>query len=282
MGKQVIKSPITGFGSKYRACREWGIHEYIPPMTANHQIYVEPFVFSGIMFFNIKCRTAIINDKLDLIWNFWKVVKEQRETLESELEYVWIGKKWFDEYQNRTDPIGRAVYFYLMNQASHKGIMESTFRYKPFNHPFTKDFKIWSDIMNAKASLTIWNLDFRDIFKKIWDNGAEHWSFVWYEDPPYYREGRYLMNFTDQDHTDLHDLNQELKDNPYHHIILSYNKCDYIEELYKGWYTIDVTWNMPSRSEGNDHKELLISNRPFKRYIDSPKKQTDFGNLIKK
>lgn len=271
-----MPSCLSLFGGKGRGCREFGLHQFIPPLTNNKIIYTESFFGTGVMFFQLpQCRTAVLNDKLDLIWNFWKVVKEQSHEFEDEIKFVWVGKKYFDEYKKREDPIGKAVYFYLMNRNSHKGIMEDTFRYKSFIHPLTKNFQPWAEKLNSPASLTIFNSDFREVYNNLMGNGSKNYSYVWYSDPPYYQQDRYMIQFSEQDHLDLAKLHNEMKENPYHHLIISYNDCKFIRDLYKGWEMKSVEWSQGSLDNHEENnKELLISNRPLIRY-------TTNGEVIK-
>lgn len=265
----MLSSLSGGFGNKARAIKEFGLNEFIPPMTSNKQIYFEPFTYSGVMFFNLhKVWSAILNDKDDLIWNFLDCVKNRREELEKELEFVWIGKKWFEAYLQRTDPIGKAVWLYLALKASHKGIIEPKFRYKIFLHPFKKDFTPWKEKMDQMASFSFWNDDFRVAYQKL-----DHYkpntltNLIIFADPPYVDIGKYRINFTKQDHLDLADIHNQIKDHPNRHIFITYNNHPFIQELYKGWYQIPITWCNPSKGGNtNEYEEILISNRPIQRY----------------
>ena len=67
----VKQSPISLFCSSYYLIKEYKIHEYIPPLIDNMQVYTELFFGGGTMFFNIETQSAIINDINDDIFNFF-------------------------------------------------------------------------------------------------------------------------------------------------------------------------------------------------------------------
>ena len=273
--KKIISSPLScGFGNKTVAIKQFGIDEFIPPLTNDKQIYIEPFMFSGSMFWNLQSvRSAILNDKFDLIWNFWNCVKNKHEELIKELEYVWIGKKWFEEYKQREDPIGKAVFLYLCLKGSVKGVIDFKFKYKYYVHPFEKDFTYFKEKMNNMSSLTIWDKDFRDLYEHIM-NKKEGREFYIYADPPYVGIVGYKLNFTEQDHIDLYQLHEKMKNLPNYYLYISYNDHPLIWKLYKNWYIIKVQWQKGSNNKINE--ELLISNRPLKRYNKNINNKTIF------
>ena len=282
--KDVLSSPLTSFGGKYQACVEAELHKYIPILTNNKQIYVEPFCGSCVMFFNVSCRTALLNDKYNLNWNFWHVISQKSlyDQFISEMQNVWIGSAWFTEYQQRTDPVGKAIFFYLQNRSSHKGMQEDKYRYKFVNHPFEKDFSRWREKFDRLASLSVWDLDFRDVYQKLAKSESEYYTFTWYIDPPYFEEDRYSLPFTEQDHRDLAEWNHNFADNPKHQLLISYNDHPFIYELYpkEKWHIKKLSWYQGSLNR--DKTELLISNRPIRKYDTTSSLMTYFGTKTEK
>ena len=94
----------------------------------------------------------------------------------------------------------------------------------------------------------------------------------------------YCKAFTWEDHVDLARLNHESE----HQIIITYDNHDKVRELYSDWYIIEENYRYFVDLKKKRGTELLISNRPFKKYlhnVDHPitlKKQTDFTHLLKK
>ena len=263
-------SPISGFGSKYRACIDAKLHLYLPHFTHSKQIYVEPFCFSCTVFFNTNCKVAVLNDKNDYIYNFWHVVKEKYAELQKEWEYVWVGAKWIAEYAQRTDPVGKAVFFYLMNRSSPAGIYKTSYQYMYYSNTLHKDLTRWKDRFDHMTSLSIWDLDFREVYARLIKRGGEQREFVWYIDPPYYdidnklNLNNYRFNFIQQDHIDLYNYHTQMKDNPTHHVLISYNDHPFIRKLYADWYIKELQYStgVSNKAKADNH-ELIISNRPL-------------------
>ena len=97
----MVHSPITGFGTKYRACKEFGLHEFIPNLEAKTKFYIEPFCYSSVVFFNTNCKSAVLNDKNGLIYAFRWCVQNRYDELVKKLEYIWVGELWFNEYKEK-------------------------------------------------------------------------------------------------------------------------------------------------------------------------------------
>jgi DNA adenine methylase len=86
---------------------------------------------------------------------------------------------------------------------------------------------------------------------------------VVYVDPPYYGiKGLYQHTL---DHQLLHDylkgLDSSIK------VVISYNDCEFIRNLYRGWYTSKVDYQYScgtcKRHGGRQKTELIISNQPI-------------------
>ena len=87
-----MRTPITYYGGKQN------LSERIVSMMPRHKIYCEPFFGGGAVFFaKPKAGIEVINDKNDLLINFFKVCqsskfKELRErirlSLHSESDYI--------------------------------------------------------------------------------------------------------------------------------------------------------------------------------------------------
>lgn len=271
-----MDSCLRAFGGKARIIRDSGLNNYIP-ICDSKTIYVELFCYSAVMFFNINCKNAILNDLNSNIINFWNVIAHKCEEFENELKYIWIAKEWYDELKKRTDDIGRALFFYMDNRQNHAGIIENEWFYKYNVKPFLKDFDLWKRKFDevAKHSLSIWNLDFRDCLNKLKNKGGDSYKFVIYADPPYVEWGfgydrmkkedpNIKYQFYEKDHKDLYDLLSELKDNKNYQIFISYDDNNFIRDLYKDWNIkiLDVYY-YNKKSKCN---ELLISNVGFRKY----------------
>ena len=182
------------------------------------------------------------------------------------------------------DILDKAIYFYISNNIGH-GCIHDSFKYYYEVKRFVKDISQWKRRMDNMISLAIWNLDFRVVFEKLCDAGANNRTFVWFKNPPYYVQGNgYDIPFTDQDHVDLSQWNEKLRENPRHHLLITYDDCDFVRELYKGWYILPFAFSVSfgKNVKSREYHELLISNRPIKRYSFGKKTQTNFEGLVKK
>lgn len=263
----VIRSPISGFGTKCRACIEARLHEYLPNFTTNRKIYVEPFAFSAVIFLNTNSKRALLNDIDFMIYNFWTVLKNKYDEFIKELNFTYVGKSWFDEYQSRVDDVGRAIFFYICAHAAHTNISTEHFKFKYAVNEFKKNLDYIKKRFDSMQSLTIWNLHFRDVYKKLMGKGGKEFEFVWYVDPPYIiKNTGYNTSMTIQEHEELAKYHQKMKDEPLMHIIISYNECEKVRELYEGWFIKEISFATGSVNRGKgEYHELLISNREITR-----------------
>lgn len=263
-----MDSCIRSIGGKSYAIKSAKIDLYIPTLMSN-EYYVEPFCSSAVMFFNVKCKNAILNDYNDSIYNFWNTIKNQYESFENELKYIWIGKKWFEEYEKRTDPVGKAVFFYLDNKQCHAGIVNGKWTWKYDVKNLYKDLTQWKNIFNEKSSLTIWNLDFRNVFSKLENKGGNRHPFVYYLDPPYVKEGSIYdkFSFNEQDHKDLAQWFEILSKDSNNTLILSYDDNKMVRDLYSSYYIKEIEFFYANQQEKG--KELLISNKPLIKRIEN-------------
>jgi DNA adenine methylase len=97
---------------------------------------------------------------------------------------------------------------------------------------------------------------------KVRDNTSST-EYIIYADPPYYgTENMYkTKSFSIEDHYTLANLCNEST----HHIIISYNDCELVRELYEGWNFLELT-KYSTLSKGK-FDEVLISNKPLIRHI---------------
>lgn len=118
-----------------------------------------------------------------------------------------------------------------------------------------------------KCLSTIWEASYRlsntVIENKSFDkliNQYDRDGAFFYLDPPYYEaESFYEAAFGLEDHIHLHEVLSRTKGK----WLLSYNDCEFIRDLYQGYYleSLTRTSNMTQRYEaGSVYEELLISN----------------------
>lgn len=144
-----------------------------------------------------------------------------------------------------------AAFFKLIRYSYGSGC--TSYSCQPFD--IRKTFHlIWSGSRRLKDTV-IENKDFEALILQYDRDNA-----FFYCDPPYYQtEGHYEVEFKKEDHVRLRDTLKQCKGK----WLVSYNDCEYIRELYKGYYIEAVTRinNLAQRYEGGcEYPEVLISN----------------------
>ena len=111
---------------------------------------------------------------------------------------------------------------------------------------------IWECARRLK-DVVIENRDFEELLVQ-----CNQKNTFFYCDPPYYEaEGCYIVVFTEADHRRLHDVLLKCQG----FVMVSYNDCAFIRELYKEFYIFrTVRPNSMSQKAGAEYAELLITN----------------------
>lgn len=265
--EKILPSPLSIAGSKYSMLKHQGLKYYIPRMTDNHYVFFDLFMGTGIMFFNVQCVSAILNDIDDEIFNFWNVVLDDTTypIFMKELDKVWVGKAWYEKYIQQPDSISQAIAFYIRNRNNYSGVesKEITFdRAKP--KPFPKDLTRWKQKMDH-TYLQIWNKDFREALTIInRQKTHDREKYFIFEDPPYVSDKLqfYKHKFVEQDHRDLSELNHQSP----HQILMTNEDHPLNWELYADWYIEKIDCQYFMNKNKTNGTELLISNQPIQKY----------------
>lgn len=276
----IQKSCLHYQGSKYPLLKQHKIHEFIPPTNFDRP-YCELFCGSAVMFFNLPNTTYTYLNDLDAdLTNFWVQVQNHRQEFEDKIKYVWAGIDFVNVLQSDTTPLGRAVWFYIRNAVGTT----------TFTHPLTiqKKLDVWSKKMDNTRVLIL-NYDYAKTMETLCklhnptsvkaEKEGRTFYVVFYEDPPYFgSENVYGQDIFD--HHRLYELNTKYAQEG-HHIILSYNKCPEILDLYKEWYIEEFSYNIHA-DYSTPRTELLISNRKLQRYMNKYVQSTDLTSMFKK
>lgn len=113
-------------------------------------------------------------------------------------------------------------------------------------------YLIW-ECSRRLASVVIENKDFESLIQQYDRENA-----FFYCDPPYFEaESCYAVEFPKEDHRRLHDVLLKCKG----YVMVSYNCCPYILELYQEFYIFYTTRpNSMSQTADNEYEELIITN----------------------
>jgi DNA adenine methylase len=216
---KVVIPPIKSQGIKTKLV-PW-INALIPE---HHGRWIEPFMGTGVVAFNVKCNEFLLSDINPHLINFYNAIKYNKITPLTVKSYLEIeglnlkqaGNNGYDHYRfirDRFNTSFNSLDFLFLSRAGFNGMIRFSSKGK-WNIPFCKKQERFSQayitkIVNqvSKVSQIIddnWifvNKDFREIISLATEN-----DFI-YCDPPYH--GRYVdyyNGWTDEDENELYEL----------------------------------------------------------------------------
>jgi DNA adenine methylase len=184
--------------------------------------WIEPFMGSGVVGFNVRPQQALFNDINPHIVNFYNAVKRgditagiAKEFLEKEGDVLRKhGQKHYYSIRERFNSSGNPLDLLFLNRSSFNGVMRfnKSGKYNvPFGHKpnrFAKAYitKITNQIKYVSQATSTYNweftcTDFRSVIQSATDK-----DFI-YCDPPYIgRHTDYFNSWSEEDERDLYEL----------------------------------------------------------------------------
>ena len=225
------------------------ILSFIPENFAKTKLYIEPFVGSGIVGFNLNPKEAIFSDINPHIIRFYKDLQENVITPEEVKKFLTSegeklrkkGEYYYYEVRERFNKEPNSLDFIFLNRASFNGVIRFNMKGE-FNVPFCKKenrfsksyiTKIYNEVkwLYLRIKSNNWNFlnkDFREVIKY-----ANYKSLV-YLDPPYIaRYSDYFNKWTEQDEQDLFTMLTSAK---FYFILSSWLKNSFRENPYIARY----------------------------------------------
>lgn len=254
------------------------IKKYVPP---NINVYFEPFVGGGAVFFGIGgFQRAILSDSNAELINTYKQLRDNPTDLLGQLaiykslhefaakngsaDIVYYGIREI----NNLDNIGRAARLIYLNRTCYNGLYRVNAKGK-FNTPFGNytnpticNSELLLQCSDHLAPAKLFSRDFREILPK-----AKQGDFV-YLDPPYIPVEKTSFvsyaakKFTEQDHKDLAAMFDLLTKNGVS-AILSNSATKLTRKLYAKYSIVEVTAPRRINSNGKGRgkvTEYLIVN----------------------
>lgn len=258
----LVTSPLKYFGGKYRAVST--LIQFFPQVDSK-TVYIEPFCGSCVVFFNYNPDMALLNDINGDIANFWYVLSGVEPELYQRfldifsttiysVEFYELLHKKFLETKDRSI---QAILTYLENRMSFSGIKDTGIQSTPARNSMhlPEDVEFYHHFFAGSKDVRVWNVDFREVFRRVDKLSDKHLKRFYYCDPPYVQQGKgYTNSFTEQDHRDLADLLRKTKV-PW---VLSYDENPLVRDLYSGYRIEPVSWFYSAAGHNEVQKHELI------------------------
>jgi DNA adenine methylase len=248
--------------------QKWGIAKEIVSYFPEHIGYCEPFFGSGSVFFNKpRCRTEVVNDLDEDVFNLFKVIREHPETLANLVYFTPYSRQEFDlsyERENITDieKARRFISGVFQSQSSsihnRAGWRRSgTHRWCSIAHDWAK---VPDAILDAAERLRGVEIEHKNALELIPQCNDKDWLI--YLDPPYIKGTRKLWMYK-------HEFYKEEQHEQLLEVILQHKgPCvlsGYDNDLYKDVLEDKAKWNkviIKGRARnGNTTNECLWLNR---------------------
>lgn len=246
-------------------------------MPKSWNVYIEPFIGGGALFFKVMPDKAIISDINPELINVYKVIKNHLNELIEDLSKHKNTSEYYYNIRDNMDlssmnDVERASRFIYLNKTCYNGLYRENSDGK-FNVPYGKYKKVnifdkdnltkISKYFNDK-DIQILCSDFEDVCRLAKDG-----DFV-FLDPPYYSDGK-VSKFTQynrkifdvNDHIRLKKVIDDLtKRNVY--VMHTNSNTDFVLDLYKEYHIQKISTNRFINSDPNNRKkeqyEVLIKN----------------------
>lgn len=283
-----MKSFIPWVGGKSKLL--WLIHKLAPPHFSR---FIDVFGGSGTVTFSRPIQQGcmeVYNDFNSDLTNLFCCVKNRTLALIRELGFLPLNTrddfnvlyKFFSREEFTDDylkeeleltqvflepPEGEIIRRLMLERASRGDVRRAANYFKLIRYSFSGGAKsfagkscdlrrffylVW-ECSRRLADVVIENKDCVDLIRQYDREDA-----FFYCDPPYFEaEGCYAVDFPKEDHRRLHDALLECKG----FVMVSYNHCKFIEELYKEFYIFYTTRpNSMSQKAGSEYEEIVITN----------------------
>lgn len=230
----------------------------------NFDLYIEPFVGGGSVFFDLNFNNNIIADINSEIINFYNTIKCGcgKEILDLVNKFSILEEGYYhirNTYKPNTD-IEYAARFFYLRKTCFRGFIRYNKSGK-FNVPYGNYKKVdYLSLLDKNYSellkkTNILNYSFEDIFKKY--NDKDNFMFL---DPPYHQvfSDYDKSGFIEKDHFNLSECFKKTKNK----CLLIMGKTFFIKELYKDYIIeeYDKKYSIDTKEEKSNSKHLIIKN----------------------
>lgn len=238
-------------------------NQIIPLIPKDCDRYIEVCGGAGWIMFGkgkIKGQMEVFNDIDSDLINLYRQIKYNCSNLQSEIDYIQ-SRELFTTYRHEiengielSDVQRAARYLYLIKCSF--GSSRSSFATAPKNIiNIIDELPVYKERLKG---VIIENRDFESLIKTY-----DRESALFYVDPPYVSTEKYynkkFCDFTQEDHRRLNSVLNSIKGR----FILSYNDCEFINNLYRNFNIRHVTRSNTLTSDTSKrgmYKEVIITN----------------------
>ena len=228
------------------------------------ELYIEPFVGGGALFFYLKNKRNVINDLNKDLINFYQVIKDGKsEEIYDFMDLMPNNRKTYYEIRSSIteNEVEKACKFYYLRKTCYSGIIRndkegnsnvSWGNYKNISFQQLKEYKYEKILKNTE----IYCKDFEEIFEMY--NNEKYFMFL---DPPYdcvYKNYGY-GSFTREDHIRLFNCFKNTKTRC---LMIMYD-TKFIRELYSEYIVEEYPKKYKIKFEKPSVKHLVIKNFYF-------------------
>lgn len=245
---KLVQNPVLAKGQpflKWAGGKTQLLNELVSKTPKSFNVYFEPFLGSGALYFALSPQHAVISDINDDLINAFNIVRDHPEELISQLSTLEISKEHYYEIRAQSvddlSPIDRAARLIYLNRTCFNGLYRVN-KSGQFNVPYAyyknpdviQAPKIIAD-SNLLQGAEILHASFENVLKE-----ARGGDFI-YLDPPYFPLGGYSdfkrynkEFFYKEDHERLAQMYNELNDKGCY-VMLSNSDTPFTRELYNDW-----------------------------------------------
>jgi len=282
MGVMGVQSKRMILGVKSQPFLKWAggktqlLEELLKRVPKTYNVYFEPFIGGGALYFAISPSKAVIADINDDLVNVYNVVRDYPEELLNALSKYVNEKDFYYEVrsqdQNTLSPIDRAARLIYLNRTCFNGLYRVN-KSGQFNVPFA-NYKNPNIVQTERIMAASNTLNETEVFHASFEEvlvNAKKGDFI-YLDPPYYPKDVYSdfkrynkEQFHQNDHQKLADLYNELSDRGCY-VMLSNSDTPFTRDLYKKW-RVDTVYakrmiNSDSSKRG-EVTEIIVTNYDY-------------------
>jgi len=216
----------------------------------NSDVFIEPFVGSGVVFLNVpKFKRFIINDidrNVIRIYRSFQVISydyyllilnnihDVFGSIKDNKDSYYNFRNWFNEHHWNSDTIDEGIYLmFLANSCINSFLrfgpngMNQSFGHRGYH--YTYDYDTHQRVFDRLQNTEIYNLDYLTL-KQGLDNNQDEYSYTLFIDPPYIGRNSSYESITPEYHKKILNTLQNVEfyyTDIYNDDIINTLKCDY-------------------------------------------------------